>query len=192
MSTYTCPKCGAEHFGRMGRFCRNCKTVWGGLSIGKTDVGRKTLERMFEEANKPTDWYLYWEAGPRKGSIQRNLTNNILRVPIGPVYEIAKDGDSCDEAVKVYAAKLNGSGGIWIRRFWTKKEGSTMTKIKLYRLETVTTTNEKGVVVNETIRKHIKDSPAFDLTKDPEAIGVFIRQNPEFAAQGTLITSEDC
>lgn len=67
-----------------------------------------------------------------------------------------------------------------------------MTKIKLYRLETITTTNEKGVVVNETIRKHLKDSPAFDLKQNPEAIGVFIRQHPEFAAQGTIITSVDC
>lgn len=56
MSTYTCPKCGAEHFGRMGRFCRNCKTVWGGLSIGKTDVGRKKLEEMYEaEVNATKD-----------------------------------------------------------------------------------------------------------------------------------------
>lgn len=61
--------------------------------------------------------------------------------------------------------------------------------IKLYSVDKVQITDEKGKSHEEEIHKLIKTSPPLDIESEPGIIGMFVRRNPEYAQPGTCIKS---
>lgn len=61
--------------------------------------------------------------------------------------------------------------------------------LRVYKQDTVTATDEKGVVVSKTIEKLWRESPPLCADPGSEEAGEFIRRNPEYAQSGTILKS---